>query len=112
MMFGASLRPVAVGVTFSALASFPRPGDPCRVFISEAGRSWRMVYSNQLQATHSNDESTHIGDGAYQKVTASAGWWSTHRNLTAPYSATIDYASCLPTPELRSSTESLCRHVS
>jgi hypothetical protein len=30
----------------------PRPGDPCPGFMAEAGRCWRMVYSEQLQPAH------------------------------------------------------------
>jgi hypothetical protein len=30
----------------------PKPGDPCPGFIAEPGRSWQMIYSHQLRATH------------------------------------------------------------
>ena len=39
----------------------PEPGEPCPGFIAEAGRCWRMVYSQQMQATHCGQTPTYTG---------------------------------------------------
>ena len=39
----------------------PRPGDPCPGFVAQVDRCWRMVYSNQLQATHCRAEPSWTG---------------------------------------------------
>ena len=43
----------------SGLPSLHEPdagaGDPCRGFMREPGRCWRMVYSHQLQAIHCHE---------------------------------------------------------
>jgi hypothetical protein len=40
------------GVPLVPVDRMPEPGEPCPGFIAEPGRCWRMVYSQQLQATH------------------------------------------------------------
>ena len=39
----------------------PEPGEVCPGFVAERGRCWRMVYSQQMQATHCSEAPTFTG---------------------------------------------------
>ena len=43
------------------MAAMPQPGEVCPGFIAEYDRCWRMVYSQQMQATHCRQPTTWTG---------------------------------------------------